>query len=57
MDNDIPNLPDGYRQRVEALVLDIMPMAEKVMDICEEFCGDSLVIGNGELRVRIDRKV
>ena len=48
-----PDLPDGYKQRMDKAVLTIMPVARRVMEICREFCSDSVEITDGDITVRL----
>jgi len=50
-----PDLPGGYKERMDDFVLDIMPIAEKIQDLCEEFGGGQAVLYGDELRVKVDR--
>ena len=48
-----PDLPTGYKQRMDKEVLTIMPAAQRVMEICREFCNDSVEITDGDITVRL----
>jgi len=48
-----PDLPTGYKERMDKEVLTIMPAARRVMEICREFCSDSVEITDGDVTVRL----
>jgi len=44
----IPDLPAGYKERMDAAVLKLMPEADRIYEICREFCCDNVVLeGDG----------
>jgi len=55
MNEEPPDLPDGYKERMDAFVLDIMPIAEQIQDLVEELGGGQGLLWGDKLRVRIDR--
>ena len=55
--NAPPDLPTGYKDRMDREVMNIMPAAARVMEICDEFCGDSVEITDGSIIVRLTRGV
>lgn len=48
-----PDLPKGYKERMDKEVLTIMPAAKRVMEICREFCSDSVELTDGDITVRL----
>ena len=48
-----PDLPAGYKERMDKEVLTIMPAARRVMEICREFCSDSVELTDGDITVRL----
>ena len=46
-----PDLPAGYKERMDKEVLTIMPAARRVMEICREFCSDSVELTDGDITV------
>jgi len=51
----IEPLPSGYDERARALVEQITPIAERLMDIGEEFAADQVNCWGNGIRVRITR--
>lgn len=55
-DNLPPDLPRGYKERADVFIFKIMPAAEKLIDICEEFgCPSIHLYGNDNVKVVITR--
>ncbi len=53
---DPVDLPSGYKERMDVIVLRLMPLAERAMDLGAEFGGDNVLIHADGLRLRIDRQ-
>lgn len=48
-------LPSGYKERVEARILDLMETAHDLWPLIEEFCGRKLVIEQNGLRLTVKK--
>ncbi len=51
MNDPIQDLPSGYKERMDKEVLTIIPAARRVMEICREFCSDSVELSDGEIMI------
>ena len=49
----IPDLPKGYKERMDVAVLSIADSAEIAMDIAQEFGCASLTLNHGDIEITI----
>ena len=52
----VGDLPSGYKERMDRATLIIMPEAGRVMELCEEFCCNNVVLIGGRCKVTIERE-
>lgn len=49
----VPDLPGGYKERMDDATLKLMEQARKIMEICKEFACDNVELTDGEITVVI----
>jgi len=49
-----PDLPKGYKERSDALIVEIMPLAEKLLDMAREFGCNNFDATNGVVKISIE---
>ena len=52
---EIPDLPEGYKDRFETLVSEIVPLCERLYDISLEFGCESINLYGNTVTVKIDK--
>ena len=55
-EEDIPDLPEGYKERMDSCASNMMPHAKRAWEIVEEFCAEDLLLTYGEIEVIIRKK-
>ena len=56
MSNELPpELPAGYKERMDAAVMNLLPEAAKAFDIVDEFGCDNLVVNGNGVKVIIQK--
>ena len=53
--HNIPDLPRGYKERMDEATLTLMPEARRVMEICREFECETVNLSDGDIHVAISR--
>jgi len=54
--SDRDDFPEGYKERVDVLIGQIMPLAGDLMAIGEEFMGDNIELNGGGICVKISHQ-
>ncbi len=49
----IPDLPSGYKERMDIHVLALMPHAQGITELCGEFCCETVELSDGDITVTI----
>ena len=49
-------LPHGYKERTESMVLEIMPIARKLFGIVREFESEKIILDGNTFEVEIKQK-
>ena len=50
-----PDLPGGYKERMDAAIIILMPEAKRILEICQEFASYDVVLTDGEVEVTISQ--